>query len=249
MQVRQGRWVWQAVAGAVLALTAGCANHLDRALLADHNPAAHRPDARSEYCVHCPDVLEVAVPGWSGEQPVGPDGRVRPAGSLGVRVEGLTPAEASRQIARELGVNPASVKVRVVGFNSQTIYVHGEVMGLQRAVDYEGPETVVDLLQRLGGIAPGAATGEIQIVRSRVADGRAPEVFHVDLEAILQRGDQSTNIHLEPFDQLYIGQTRQHCIACCLPPWMRSLFSQTPIDATGNLPSYNPVPAEKRTAH
>jgi hypothetical protein len=56
-----------------------------------------------------------------------------------------------------------------------------------------------------------------------VADGRPPEVFHVDLAAILRRHDQSTNVRLEPFDEVYVGQTRRGCVAACLPPWMRKL--------------------------
>jgi polysaccharide biosynthesis/export protein len=218
------------VAGPLLALAAGCAGRLDRALLADHNPAAHRADPETEYCVNCPDTIEVTFPGGTVEQEVGPDGCVRPGGRAAVRVEGQTAAEAARHIAAQLGVDPSGVQVRVAGFNSQRVYVHGEVAGLQRAVPYHGPETVVDLLQRMGGITPGAEPANIQVVRSRVADGRPPEVFHVDLEAILHRGDQATNVRLEPFDQIYVGQTRQHCIACCMPPWLRSLCGMTPVE-------------------
>jgi protein involved in polysaccharide export with SLBB domain len=244
MQAGQGRWSWwgRAAAGPVLALLAGCAGRLDQALLADHNPAAHRADHEAEYCVHCPDVLRITAPGWSGEQAVGPDGRVRPGEGVAVRVEGQTPAEAARAVALALGVDPGGVRVRVAAFNSQRVFVHGEVTGLQRAVPYQGPETVLDLLQRVGGIARGAAPGDIQVVRSRVADGHPPEVFHVDLEAILRRGDQTSNVRLEPFDQVYVGQTRRHCIACCLPPWLRALFGGAPPDDRTNA-----APLEKVT--
>jgi protein involved in polysaccharide export with SLBB domain len=225
MEAGQGRWRGRAAAATVLALLAGCAGRLDRALLADRNPAAHRADPEAEYCLHCPDVVEVALPGWTGELTVGPDGRLPADRGAGVRVDGQTPAEAARHVADRLGVDPAGVRVRVTGFNSQRVYVHGEVAGLQRAVPYRGPETVVDLLQRMGGITPGAAPGDIQVVRARIADGRPPEVFHVDLEAILRRGDQATNVRLEPFDQVYVGQSRRNCIACCLPPWLRSVLA------------------------
>jgi protein involved in polysaccharide export with SLBB domain len=230
----QNGWSWRARALAVslLALLSGCASHLDRALLADHNPAAHQARPDVDYCIHCPDVLEVILPHWKGEVSVGPDGRVTVEG-LSVRVDGETQADATRQIAAHLGTDASAVRVRVVGFNSQQLYVHGEVVGLQRAVAYRGSETVIDLLQRVGGIAPGAAPGDIQVVRSHVADGRPPEVFHVKLEEILKRGDQSTNVSLQPFDQIYIGQSRRDCVACCLPPWLRSLFGHTPTGTVG----------------
>jgi protein involved in polysaccharide export with SLBB domain len=206
-------------------LAGGCASRLDQALLADRNPAAHLAEPQGEYRLHCPDALEIAVPGWSGELIVGADGRVRPNG-IAVRVDGLTPADACRHIAAEFGVDASRVRVRVTGFNSQQLYVHSDVADMQKAVPYRGPETVVDLLQRTGGIGKGAAPGDIQVVRSHVADGHPPEVFHVELEAILVRGDQSSNLQLEPFDQIYVGQTRRHCIACCLPPWLRMLFTR-----------------------
>ena len=226
MQLGQGGWsCWgRACAASLLTLLAGCASKLDRALLADHNPAAHLADPQGEYCLHCPDVVEIALPGWSGEQTIGPDGRVRPGG-IAVRVDGLTPADACRHIAAQFGVDASRVHIRITGFNSQQLYVHSDVADLQKAVPYRGPETVVDLLQRTGGIGKGAAPGDIQVVRARVADGHPPEVFHVDLEAIVVRGDQSSNLQLEPFDQIYVGQTRRHCVACCLPPWLRSLFA------------------------
>jgi len=64
----------------------------------------------------------------------------------------------------------------------------------------------------------------VQIVRSHVAEGKAPEVFHVDLAAILNKHDLQTNIPLEPFDQIYVGQNRRSKLCPCLPPWLRPLF-------------------------
>ena len=45
---------------------------------------------------------------------------------------------------------------------------------------------MLDLLQRVGGIAPGAAPQDVYVVRSHLGEGR-PEVFHVDLDAIVLR--------------------------------------------------------------
>jgi polysaccharide biosynthesis/export protein len=231
MRLGQGGWSWsgRALAAPLLTLLAGCSSHLDRALLADRNPAAHQARPETDYCIHCPDAVEVTLPHWTGEQTIDADGRMPVAGAR-VRVEGQTPAEAAQHIADRFGIDAAGVRVRVTGFNSQQLYIHGEIAGLQRAVPYRGPETVVDVLQRVGGIAPGAAPSDIQVVRSRIADGRPPEVFHVNLEAILLRSDQSTNIPLEPFDQIYVGQSRRNCVACCLPPWLRKLLGRAAPD-------------------
>jgi hypothetical protein len=82
------------------------------------------------------------------------------------------------------------------------------------------------MLQRVGGITSGAAPTNIQVVRAHVADGKPPDVFQVDLEAILEKNDQETNVKLQPFDQVYVGQSRTSCIKKCLPPWMRPLYGR-----------------------
>jgi protein involved in polysaccharide export with SLBB domain len=214
----------------VLGLLAGCAagrSQLEQALLADRHPAAHSADLAVHYAVRCPDVLVVRAAGrpeWSGQRRVGPDGRIALDDAVSVRVDGLAAPEVARCLAELAGLPLEAVAVRVAEFNSRQLFLFGEVSGQERAVPYRGPETVLDLLQRVGGITPGAAPGDIQVIRPHVADGKRPEIFHVDLAAILLQHDQQTNLLLEPFDQVYVGQTRKSSIACCLPPWLQPVF-------------------------
>jgi hypothetical protein len=112
----------------------------------------------------------------------------------------------------------------VAAYRSEQVFLFGEVSGAQRAVPYQGPETVLDLLQRVGGLGAGAAPGDVQVVRAHVADGGRPEVFQVDLEAILRKKDQETNVRLEPFDQVYVGSSRPCRLSSCVPPWLRPLY-------------------------
>jgi hypothetical protein len=79
----------------------------------------------------------------------------------------------------------------------------------------------LDLLHRAGGLPEGAAVGDITIIRPHVAEGKTPEVFHIDLAAIVLRKDLETNILLQPFDQVHIGQSRRSSFRDCLPPWLR----------------------------
>src|SRR5262249_10321954 len=79
---------------------------------------------------------------------------------------------------------------------------------------------------RVGGITSGASAGDIQVIRAQVAEGKPPEVFDVNLEAILLKNDQETNVKLRPFDQVHVGQRRTCSIQKCLPPWMRPLFAK-----------------------
>jgi protein involved in polysaccharide export with SLBB domain len=216
--------------GVVLCLLTGCAHtgpHVDQAVKADRGGPARNEGVPGQYVVGCPDVLAVSVagrPDLAGSAAVGPDGRLN-LESLGrPRVEGQTAAEVARALATACDTAPGNVQVRVAEYKSQQVYLFGEVIGQPRAVPYQGPETVLDLLQRVGGVTPGAAAGDVHVIRSHVADGRDPEVFHIDLQAILQRNDQSTNVRLRPFDQVYVGQTRQAVLDRCMPPWLRPVY-------------------------
>ena len=61
-------------------------------------------------------------------------------------------------------------------------------------------------------------------VRSHLADDHRPEVFHVNLEAIVLKRDERTNVRLLPFDQVYVGETRQAVVERVVPPWFRPLY-------------------------
>src|SRR5438552_3184507 len=122
------------------------------------------------------------------------------------------------------GLSPEGVRVRLADFKSQQIYLFGPGAGVQRTVAYQGPETVLDLLQRTGGIAPGAAPGEVYVVRSHVADGKPPEVFHIQLQAIVRSQDERTNLRLQPFDQLHIGESRRSSLVKCFPRWLQPMY-------------------------
>jgi protein involved in polysaccharide export with SLBB domain len=214
---------------AIVALSAGCAagrTNLDQALLADRGMAAPAGEAIRLYRVHCPDVLDLTVRGdaaSSGRRVVGPDGRIG-VGELHVRVADQTTDEVAAAVAVQLGVPPEQVRVAVAEFNSQQIYLLGEVTGQQRALPYRGPETVLDLLRRAGGITPGAAPRDVQVVRAHVADGKTPEIFHIDLEAIVLKKYRRGNIVLEPFDRIYVGQTQRSQLDPCFPPWLRPVY-------------------------
>lgn len=218
---RQGAWL-----SLLLGLLAGCASgppEFDRALMAGKNPSPERPGVEA-YTIGCPDVLDVVVAGrpeFTGPQSVGPDGCLR-LGDLGrLRVEGLTVPEAAQRLALALGVPLERVRIDVAEYQSQRVYLVGQVVGLQRAVAYQGPETVLELLQRVGGVTPGAASDDVYVVRSRLAEGKSPEVFRVNLRAIVLRNDQGTNLRLQPFDQVFVGESSEACLLKCVPPWLR----------------------------
>jgi polysaccharide biosynthesis/export protein len=214
---------------ALMALT-GCATmnpDVDRALMVDDGGAARFEAVSQVYRIGSPDLLDVTIvgaPDASGSKIVGPDGRIE-LGRFGeVRIEGLTAGEAASQIAAAAHLPESNVRVSVAEYRSQIIYVLGQVVGAQHAVAYMGPEKVLDVLRRAGGITAGAAPDAVYLVRSRVTEGQSPEVVRVDVRAILFREEEKTNITVQPLDQIFVGESRRCTFDRALAPWLRPLF-------------------------
>lgn len=233
-RLRNRRAVGVVAALALCAATAGCRTNPHRAeveknLFNERAGQAHQRDIVERYLVACPDVLEIHVAGrdeFKGQRTVAPDGTLSLGQYGSVRVEGLTLPAVARAVAEPIGVRPEDVHVRVTEFASRHLILVGEVVGRQRRIPYQGQETVLDVLQRVGGITPGAEPTEIYVVRSHVGDLQRPEVFHVDLQSIVLEQDQSTNIRVRPYDQIYVGETRQARVEKCVPPWFRPAYQK-----------------------
>jgi protein involved in polysaccharide export with SLBB domain len=214
-----------------LTLPVGCAftkQHMDQALMAEQGGQHRSQGVAESYLLASPDVLEVHLdgrPDLGGRKAIGIDGRIE-LGAERVRVEGLPAAGAAGAVAEELRLRPEQVRVRVVEYNSKQIYLFGEIKGHQRAVPYQGPETVLDLLQRVGGVTPGAQPGEVHVLRAHVTDGKQPEVFQVDLESIVRKNDHRTNLRLQPFDQVHVGETIRSSYEKCVPPCLRPIYEK-----------------------
>jgi protein involved in polysaccharide export with SLBB domain len=223
----------------------GCQTNPQRAnveknLMSERQSSAHQSAVAEGYPVACPDELELRVEGrrdFDQRQIVAPDGCVDLGRYGRFRVEGQTPGAIARTIAERLGLPAASVRVGVVQFDSRYLVLIGEVVGRHRMIPYRGEETVLDVLQRVGGITPGAEPTEVYVVRSHLGDLDRPEVFHVDLQNIVLKKNSETNIRVLPYDQIFVGETRQARIEKCLPPWLKPMYESV----------WNMLPGEQST--
>ena len=214
-----------------VALTSGCTGlrpHVDQALWENRLTQRQPRGGADEYRVGCPDVLTVTVADIADWQrrsiPIGVDGRIELGNAGRLRVEGQTASEIGALAASRLALQASQVHVEVADYRSQKVYLFGQVTGLERAIAFRGQETVVELLQRAGGITPAAAPNEVYVIRPHVAQGRPPEVFPVKLRDILLDNDSRTNVTLEPFDQVHIGEMRRSSFGRCIPPIIRPLY-------------------------
>jgi protein involved in polysaccharide export with SLBB domain len=215
--------------GLGLCLVAGCADHCARVrqeLMSDRAVPAGERTASQPYRIGFPDVLEVMVEGrpeLSGTFDVQANGCIDLGLMGGARVEGRSTQEIEDAIARAGRLRPERVRVGVARYKSQHVYLVGEVRGQQRAVSYQGPETVVELLRRAGGLTPESSPTEITVLRySDLADDE-PEIIRVDLREVLLEGNPRTNVVVQPYDQIRIPENSRSRLAKCMHPWLRRL--------------------------
>jgi protein involved in polysaccharide export with SLBB domain len=189
-------------------------------------PVIREQTVEESYRVACPDVIEVKVAGMpeSGRYAIDPDGRVSIAALGNPRVEGQTVVGLAGFIAGELHLPAEKVKCQVIEHRSRVVFVRGQMDGGDRAVPYRGAENVVSFIRRCGGLKQGADVRDIHVVRSNLDRGEKPQVFTVDLEAILLRGEPQTNVLMQPFDELFVGELARSKIGEAMPGWLRPVY-------------------------
>jgi protein involved in polysaccharide export with SLBB domain len=201
--------------------------NVEKHLMSNKSPEQRHQEVVNSYQTACPDVVHVSIverPQVNGNYAIGPDGRIKLAGLDPIRIEGHTMPEIAARLAAAVKVPPRSVAVEVVEFNSQHVLLIGEVAGSQQVHSYQGQETVLELLQRIGGITRGAAPDSVYVVRSHVENGLRPEIIHVDLAGIVEKKDEKSNIRILPYDHIHVGETRQSRVETILPPWLRPFY-------------------------
>ncbi|MCS7022836.1 MAG: hypothetical protein NZ703_01440 [Gemmataceae bacterium] len=226
-----GKSGWYGVWWAICLLTGGCA---DTHLLQQSCPrpsaaqaAARQATPHPAYRLSCGDVVEVrfvSQPQWDALCAVDLDGRLPLGLPVEPRVEGRTLTETQLQIAQMLHLAPEEVVVRLIEPRGQYLFVHGPIRGRLRMVPYQGPETVFDFLQRIGGLPPGTQLRQVYVVRPRVAQGLQPQVYRCDAWALLHGLPTAWNVPLQPGDIVYVGETASSVLARFLPDWLEPLY-------------------------
>lgn len=187
-----------------------------------------------DYVVEPPDLLLVevleALPGRpiSGERLVKPDGKVTLGFYGEVYVAGLTTDEIKEKVVLHLrkylpddllGLNEFNPKtgkiepieprdtnrvfVDVAAYNSKFYYVEGDVASPGK-LPITGKENVLDAIHFAGGLIPQAAPNNIRLVRPSPPGACCEQTLPVNLSAIVNVGDSTTNYQLMPGDRLVV---------------------------------------------
>jgi polysaccharide biosynthesis/export protein len=169
--------------------------------------------ASNEYVIGSGDELSIFVyqaPELSDQAiTVRPDGKISMPLVQDIPAAGLTPPELANNITQRLKEyvkNPVvTVIVRsFVGPTDRQVRVIGEASEPQ-AIPYRNGMTLLDVMIATKGLTKYAAGNRAIIVR-RDSAGKEEEI-HVHLTDLLNDGDLSQNVRMQPGDTLIIPQT------------------------------------------
>lgn len=163
------------------------------------------------YRIGVGDELEVQV--WrnaelSTKVPVRPDGKISTPLVGDIVAAGLTTQELAQAITAKLSGYVRNPEVTVIVTNpvSADFLRRVRVTGAVRnplSVTYRQGMTVLDLVLQAGGLTEFAAPSKARLYRT--VDGQT-KIYAVDLDAILQKGDLSTNYPLYPSDVVTVPE-------------------------------------------
>jgi len=164
----------------------------------------------SNYIIGPGDELRVFVwqnPDLSVTVPVRPDGRISTPLVQNMVAVGKTPAQLAHDMERVLATYLRSPTVNIIvtqplGELSE-VKVVGEVMHPEAIPFHEGMR-VLDVVLAAGGLTQYAAGNRASIVRSVKGGTRK---IRVNLGRLINKGDMSQNLLIQPGDVLVVPQT------------------------------------------
>ncbi len=112
-----------------------------------------------------------------------------------LKVAGLTELQARNLIVNSSGkyIQDPQITVRVLGYRSQRVYVEGEVKTPGTVAINDVPMTLLEAVNRAGGILPTGDRSSVYVIR----DGRRTRV---NLPALIERGQNLNQVMLKPGD-------------------------------------------------
>jgi len=172
---------------------------------------AAAPPVSPDYRIGPGDQLHIFV--FENDQlsvtvPVRPDGKISTPLVEDMVAVGKTPSQLARDIETALSKYVRSPKVNVEVVSALSVYSQIKVIGQvkePKAIPYHEGMTVLEALLDAKGLSEFAAGNRARIVR--MVNGRQEDI-RVRLDALVNNGDMSQNLPLQPGDVLVVPETR-----------------------------------------
>lgn len=172
-------------------------------------PAAQKVDP-NEYVIGPGDTLQIYVwrnPDLTATIPVRPDGKISTPLNEDMVAVGKTPSQLARDIEKVLSEYVRTPTVNVIvtqplGASSQ-VQIIGQVTK-PGSLPYRAGMKVLDAVLAVGGLTNFASGNRAKLVRK--TNGKEQQI-RVKLEALVNKGDMSQNLELQPGDVLVVPES------------------------------------------
>ncbi len=172
-------------------------------------PLASPVDPKS-YIIGPGDVVQIFVwrnPELSVQVPVRPDGKISTPLVEDMVAVGKTPSQLAREIEKVLAEYIRSPSVNVIVSSPASAFSQVKVVGQvarPQSLSYREGLAVLDVVLTVGGLTPFASGNKAKIVRK--VDGKTVEI-RVRLNDLVNKGDMSQNLDLQPGDVLVVPES------------------------------------------
>ena len=174
-------------------------------------PTGAAVPAASAYIIGPGDSLEVFV--WrnaelSATVPVRPDGKISTPLVEDMVAVGKTPTQLARDVEKVLSEYVKSPQVNVIVTQPLSAFSQVKVIGQvskPQSLPYHEGMTVLDALLSAGGLGLYAAGNRAKVVRTEAGK---PTEIKVNLGKIIDKGDMSQNLKLQPGDVIVVPESR-----------------------------------------
>jgi polysaccharide biosynthesis/export protein len=193
---------------AALLLIAGSALAQAPAPVAAPAPQTVNPD---DYIIGPGDALQVFVwrnPDLTATVPVRPDGRISTPLVEDMVAVGKSPSQLARDIEKVLSEYVRSPTVNVIVTQPMGAFGQVQVIGQVAkpgSLPYRAGMKLLDAVLAVGGVTQFAAGNRTKV--ERTANNRKQEI-KVKLDSLLNKGDMSQNLPLQPGDVIVVPESR-----------------------------------------
>jgi protein involved in polysaccharide export with SLBB domain len=145
-------------------------------------------------------TITVTIDGQNRVVTAAPANPVSPA-------EPAEPTEGENEESQIVSTPPDQsdrVFVDITAYNSKNYFIEGDVLITGR-LPWTGNDTVLDAIHYSGGLQSTADPKDIRLVRP-ARGGKPAKIYKIDLAAIQEKGDPTTNYQLFPGDRLVVGR-------------------------------------------